>query len=82
MSEPRSFNWRIDRQITLGVIVTIALQTAGGLIWAGATGERIRHLEARAEAAAPVSERLARLEEHSVHTRIALERIERRLAGE
>jgi hypothetical protein len=78
----RSPLWRIDRQITLGVLVTLALQTASGLVWAGATSERIRHLEARAETAAPVLERLARLEEHSVHTRTTLERIERRLAGE
>ncbi|AZU04603.1 hypothetical protein X907_2080 [Glycocaulis alkaliphilus] len=78
----RPIGWRIDRQITLGVLVTLALQTAGGLIWAGATSERIRHLELRVEATAPVYERIARLEENSAYTRLALERIERRLAGE
>jgi hypothetical protein len=79
MSE-RDTGWRFERQVTLGVVVAIALQTAGALIWAGATGERIRHLEARVEAMGPVNERMARLEEHAAHTRAALERIERRLS--
>lgn len=71
--------WRFERQVGLGVVVAIALQTAGALIWAGATGERIRHLEYRVEAMGPLNERLARVEEHAAHTRAALERIERRL---
>lgn len=70
---------RIDRKITLGVIIALALQTGGALIWAGAASERLDQLEARAEAGAGASERLARLEEHAAHTRAALDRIERRL---
>lgn len=71
--------WRFERHITFGLVVALALQTAGALIWAGATGERLRHLEGRAAAAAPVNERLARLEEQTVQMRAALERIERRM---
>lgn len=71
--------WRLDRKITLGVVVALALQTSGALIWAGAASERLDQLEARAEAGAAANERLARLEEHAVHTRAALDRIERRM---
>ena len=71
--------WRFERQITFGVVVAIALQTAGALIWAGATGERVRHLESRVEATGPVYERLARVEEQTRYARAALERIEQRL---
>ncbi|MGJ3231320.1 MAG: hypothetical protein ACFE0P_05950 [Oceanicaulis sp.] len=71
--------WRIDRKITLGVIIALALQTSGALIWAGAASERLDQLENRAEAGAAANERLARLEEHAAHTRAALDRIERRL---
>ena len=71
--------WRLERSITLGVIIALGLQTAGALIWAGATNERLGQLEHRAEAAAPVNERLARLEENVAYSRAALERIERRL---
>ena len=79
MEEREERAWRFERQITFGVVGAIALQTAGALIWAGATGERLNALEARTEAAAGVNERLARLEEHSAYTRAAIERIERRL---
>ena len=79
MNETEEKGWRIQRQVGLGVVVAVALQTAGALIWAGATGERIRQLEAQVEAMGPLNERLARVEEHAAHTRAALERIERRL---
>ena len=71
--------WRLDRSITLGVILALTLQTAGALIWTGATNERLDQLESRADASAPVAERLARLEAHAAHNSAALERIERRL---
>ncbi len=71
--------WRLDRSITLGVILTLTLQTAGALMWTGAANERLDQLETRADASAPVAERLARLEAHAAYSRAALERIERRL---
>ncbi|MFW6412674.1 MAG: hypothetical protein ACOC0V_00925 [Oceanicaulis sp.] len=71
--------WRLDRKITLGVVVALALQTSGALIWAGAASERLDQLEDSAEAGAGANERLARLEEHAAYTRAALDRIERRL---
>ena len=71
--------WRLDRSITLGVILALTLQTAGALMWTGAANERLDQLETRADTFAPVAERLARLEAHAAHNRAALDRIERRL---
>ena len=74
---------RFERTLTFGVVVALGLQTAGALIWAGAAGERLdqieRRLDDQAALSAPVAERLARLEEHAVHTRASLARIETRL---
>lgn len=61
------------------VIVAVALQAAGALLWAGQAAARIDELQSRIEAQAPVAERLARLEEQAVATRAALERIEAKL---
>ena len=33
--------WRLDRSITLGVILALTLQTAGALMWTGAANERL-----------------------------------------
>ena len=47
--------WRLDRSITLGVILALTLQTAGALMWTGAANERLDQLETRADATAPVA---------------------------
>ena len=74
---------KIERKLTFGVIVALALQTGGALIWAGAAGERLDQMERRLDAqdlvSGPVNERLARLEAHAVHAGASLERIERKL---
>lgn len=61
--------------------VALAVQTVGGLVWAGGAAARIATLEARVSEQALVAERLARLEEQGVATRAAVERIERKLEG-
>ena len=75
--------WRFERTLTFGVVIALALQSAGALIWAGATGERLdqieRRLDDQAALSVPMAERLARLEEHALHTRESLARIEDRL---
>ena len=71
--------FRIDRQVTLAVIVTVAIQAGGGLIWAGRASARIDDLQRRVDAQGETAERLARLEEQVAATRITLERLERRL---
>lgn len=80
MSEPSS-SMKFDRTITLSIIFAISIQTAGALMWAGAAEARLSALEASAEKAPPVSERLARLEEQMIMARQSLSRIERQLGA-
>lgn len=67
------------RKVPVAVIVALAVQTAGGLIWAGGAAARIATLEEWVGEQRLVAERLARLEEQSLATRAAVERVERRL---
>ena len=75
-------NLRMDRTITLSLVVAVLVQTAGALLWAGAAEARLSQLEIQAAADLPVAERLARLEEQMIGARQSLTRIERRLDGE
>lgn len=63
----------------MALIAALAVQTIGGLIWAGGAAARIGTLEERVAEQRLVAERLARLEEQSVATRAAVERMEQRL---
>jgi hypothetical protein len=78
--------WKLDRTLTFGVVIALAVQSAGALIWAGGAGERLDQMERRLDdqgaLSTPVAERLARLEEHALHTRASLDRIEQRLANQ
>ena len=75
-------NLRMDRTITLSLVVAVLVQTAGALLWAGAAEARLSQLEIQAAADLPVAEQLARLEEQMIGARQSLTRIERRLDGE
>ena len=77
MSDKTSFY--LDRRLSVGVIVTLTLQTASALMWAGAAEARINTLESRLSQTPHVSERLARLEEKVDLTRETVVRIEQRL---
>ncbi|WP_296815403.1 hypothetical protein [Brevundimonas sp.] len=68
-------------RIPAAVLVAVAIQTAGALLWAGGAAARISALEARVEGQGSVAERLARLEEQTVAVRQAVERLERRMEG-
>jgi hypothetical protein len=65
------------RKAALALGAMLVLQTVSGLIWAGGAAARIATLEARVGEQRLVAERLARLEEQSLATRRAVERIER-----
>ena len=67
------------KRIPVALVVALAVQTLGGLVWAGGAAARIATLEQRVGEHRLVAERLARLEEQGVATRQAVERIERRL---
>jgi short subunit dehydrogenase-like uncharacterized protein len=71
--------WRLDRQISVAVLIAIALQAAAALMWAGRASARIDDLRQRLDAQAPVAERLARLEAQADATRASLARIETKL---
>lgn len=74
-----SRNWRMDRQITAGVLLAIGLQAGGILIWAGREATRIEVIEQRLDRQSNVSERLTRLEEQVFAARATLERMEHKL---
>ncbi len=69
------------RKIPVAVVAALAVQTVGGLVWAGGAAARITTLEERVGEQRLVAERLARLEEQSLATQAAVERVERRLEG-
>lgn len=77
MSDKTEFH--LDRRLTVGVIVALAIQTASALMWAGAAEARINMLESEVSETPHVSERLARLEEKVDLTRQTVVRIEQRL---
>lgn len=68
-----------DRRLTIGVVLAVAVQSAGVLLWAGAAAERVSTLEERVRDAQPVAERLARVEAELGAMRMQLDRIERKL---
>lgn len=76
---PPATRWRFDRQVSLGLVITVFLQAAAALMWAGRASARIDDMQRRLDAQAPVAERLARLEEQATATRQSLERIEAKL---
>lgn len=78
MSPPVT-RWRFDRQVSLGLVITVFLQAAAALMWAGRASARIDDMQRRLDAQAPVAERLARLEEQAAAARQALDRIEAKL---
>ncbi|WP_454758921.1 hypothetical protein [Caulobacter segnis] len=78
MSGPAT-RWRFDRQVSLGLVITVFLQAAAALMWAGRASARIDDMQRRLDAQAPVAERLARLEAQADASRQSLARIEARL---
>ncbi|MEQ9317435.1 MAG: hypothetical protein RLN72_16410 [Henriciella sp.] len=69
----------MEKKLTAGFVLALAIQTGGALLWAGAAANRITELERRADVARPVSERLARVEAHLDAIETQLDRIEKRL---
>ena len=70
---------KLEKTVGIGIIVTLAIQSAGALMWGGAAEARLKNLEKTNTMNPPVSERLARLEEQMVMARQSLDRIENRL---
>ncbi|MEO1660951.1 MAG: hypothetical protein AAFR51_08185 [Pseudomonadota bacterium] len=66
----------IETKVGIALALSIGLQSAAALLWAGAAAERIEVLEKQVERAEPVAERLARMEALLELTRAQLDRIE------
>jgi Tfp pilus assembly protein PilX len=69
----------MDLKVSLAVLLTLALEAAGAMLWVGSAAQRISALETSIAAQAPVNERLARLEAEMAAARASLTRIESRL---
>lgn len=67
------------RKVPIALITALAVQTIGGLVWAGGAAARIGTLEERVGEQRLVAERLARLEAQAEATRATVDRIDRRL---
>ena len=66
-------------RITFAFSIALIVQSALGLIWAGAAANRIDQLERRVDASEEMIERTARLEEQMASVRATLLRIESKL---
>jgi len=66
----------IDRKLSAAVLLALAVQTGGVLVWAGAAAQRIAVLEGQVAAHIPTTERLARLEARLDAVQAQLDRIE------
>jgi hypothetical protein len=71
----------IDRTLTVGMLITLAIQTASGLIWAGGIQTRVVRLEVEAKQTLPINIRLTRLEEQVSAAVFTLHRIETEISG-
>lgn len=71
--------WRIDRTVTIALLVSVLLETGGALLWAGSIDERVDRLITDARASSLMVERLSRLEAEMEAARTQLSRIEARL---
>lgn len=54
--------WTVDKKIPVAIILTILVQTAGGIWWAATVNARVNTLEASIIQAAPQADRLTRVE--------------------
>lgn len=66
----------IEKKLSAAVLLALAVQTGGVLVWAGAAAQRISALEVRVEASLPTTERLARVEAQLEAVQAQLDRIE------
>lgn len=73
---------KIERTVTFGLVATLLLQTAGGLIWVGSTEARMAELESEVDSSWGIKERLARIEGETAIMIQSLQRIEQAVHDE
>ena len=59
----RQEHWRFDKRIPMAVIIMLALQILGAIIWATQLDARVNQLESLTVETSQVNEKFARLEE-------------------
>jgi hypothetical protein len=69
----------VEKKVTLAVIFAVAAESAGVFMWAGATSEKLKEVEAGIADQADMAERLARVEVHLELAGEQLTRIENKL---
>ena len=67
---------RFDTTLTIGLLITVGLETAAALVWFGAAEARLATLESVQSERTEISQRLARLEGETAMMRVQLGRIE------
>jgi hypothetical protein len=75
----RSFT--LNSTMTLGVLLTLCIQTGGGLVWVGATNARLQTIETQLSHSIHANERLAVLEGQMSMIRDSLNRIEKQVTS-
>lgn len=81
MNKPDN-QFSLNRTITFGMLLTLSVQTASGLIWAGAAEARLHMIETQLAARLPAFQRLALVEGQMEMIRESLVRIEKRVSDE
>lgn len=71
----------IERKVTLAVVLAMAMEAAGALVWAGEASQRLTEVEGRVTAQAGFDERMARMEVRLELASAQLSRIEKKLDG-
>lgn len=71
--------YSFNRTVTLGMLITLSIQTASGLIWAGGADARLEAVETQLVLRQPSLERLAMVEGQMDMIRQSLTRIERQV---
>lgn len=72
-------SFSFNRTVTLGMLITLSIQTASGLIWAGGADARLEAVETQLVLRQPSLERLAMVEGQMDMIRQSLTRIERQV---
>jgi len=81
MNENETKALSFTRRLPLAIVVTLVLQAAAALVWAGGAIERIAQLESQQKELSDLHERTARLEEKITGVQKSLYRIEAKLDG-
>lgn len=73
--------WHLDKRVPLALIAALLLQTFGAAWWASSISARVESLERRVDAAAPLSDRMTRVEVKLETVQTGIEEIKRLISA-